>query len=144
MIKLYSHSHEMQKAGVVPEAGQSARALLRAAHTPGPWDVSEGKPGFGTNRTHIRVIVPQPDRVCPLYVADCIREGSLDETRANARLIAAAPQLLEALAKVNELERRAVNLDDHVAGRAATYAGLLNDIGNIARAAIAKAAGVQS
>jgi CRISPR/Cas system-associated endonuclease Cas3-HD len=49
--------------------------------------------------------------------------------------------LVAALGRISELERRAVNIDYHVAGRAATYAGLLEDIGKTAIAALAQVGG---
>ena len=101
-------------------------------HTPGPWEVLEGKPGFGVNRAHLRVIVRQPDSFVPLYVADCIREGSLDETRANARLIAAAPELLAALRNLLA-DATALGIDD------SPFSGVAIE----ARNAIAKATGVK-
>lgn len=56
------------------------------AHTPGPWRVNAG---------FARVEVPDRDApICELLWPTELR--SEDETRANARLIAAAPDLLEA------------------------------------------------
>ena len=62
---------------------------MTTQHTPGPWNFDEhnGKlwitddTGIGT----IALLIPEPDK------------GIWDEDKANARLIAAAPELLEAL-----------------------------------------------
>ena len=59
--------------------------VLREGHTPGPWTVEAYDLVLANG----------------LRVADCKVSGaSLDETAANARLIAAAPDLLEALERL--------------------------------------------
>lgn len=83
-------------------------------HTPGPWDVQ--------GDTYVTVN--------SLIIAHCKQAGrtSLDEAMANARLIAAAPDLLAALEKV---------IDYHVTGiNPLSDAAILS-----ARAAIARARG---
>jgi len=67
-------------------------------HTPGPWELSEAqyKEGFGTYRR-----VEQVEQFGDVVASVCIRHAvnhTLDACGdANARLIAAAPNLLEAL-----------------------------------------------
>jgi hypothetical protein len=62
------------------------------AHTPGPWRVGDaGHTIFGA---------PDPDRAAPAQVATLCR--TVYSARANARLIAAAPEMLEALRFVQE------------------------------------------
>ena len=56
-------------------------------HTPGPWRAVPNAPGISDT-------VIDSGR---MVVADVISRKSTDELRANARLIAAAPELLEAL-----------------------------------------------
>ena len=88
-----------------------------AKHTPGPWHVGM-KPGpivYGEDGA----------QVAPLHVPMVPKE----ENRANARLIAAAPELLEALE----------NLLEHVENRDALGAYWADPMA--ARAAIAKAKG---
>ena len=96
-------------------------ASPRAAHTPGPWTILPNTPHF------VRAMHPtegmQP--VATVYHFD----GELD---ANARLIAAAPELLEAL------ERISTSYDETL--RHPIAAPLLQSI-YAARAAIAKARG---
>ncbi len=69
-------------------------------HTPGPWFVDcdgDGKQNSGWTSTHEEV---SDDDVCEVYGGNC----DDDETRAaNAALIAAAPELLEALRPFAEL-----------------------------------------
>jgi hypothetical protein len=67
-------------------------------HTPGPWELSEAKykEGFGTYRR-----VEQVEQFGDVVASVCIRH-TVNHTLnaagdANARLIAAAPELLEAL-----------------------------------------------
>ena len=58
-----------------------------SAHTPGPWRAVPNAPGISDT------VIDSGRRV----VADVISRKSTDELRANARLIAAAPELLDAL-----------------------------------------------
>lgn len=86
------------------------------AHTPGPWK------GNGT--------LIESD--APSYIASVNYAGSVEETRANARLIAAAPELLAALERIAYAPF----------GRAeATHAEVLDDITRLARAALDRVRG---
>lgn len=76
-------------------------------HTPGPWELSEAeyKEGFGTYRR-----VEQVEQFGDVVASVCIRHSvnhTLDACGdANARLIAAAPDLLEACQTFAEWLRR--------------------------------------
>ncbi len=87
-------------------------------HTPGPWDVEpKGSRHF----------VDGADGLTVAYLDRAgVRERA--EIEANARLIAAAPDLLAALYLI-------------ATDQSAIYSGANAHIGNIARAAIAKATG---
>ena len=71
---------------------------MSTQHTPGPWELSEGvyKDGFGTYRR-----IEQVEQFGDVVGSVCIRHEinhTLNEAgEANARLIAAAPDLLEVL-----------------------------------------------
>lgn len=100
--------------------------------TPGPWEVKPEE----VDRPYIRIRGTQwggrfkvANVLSPDY--DGVHHREADETRANARLIAAAPELLEAL----QLAEKAM-----VEGRNVTYPEWYGVI-NKARAAIAKATG---
>ncbi len=89
-------------------------------HTPGPWQVNERFDGH----------VMTSDG---LAVADCCLDYSsidFDEQKINARLIAAAPELLEALKEISEVF--------DVSWREGSTQRRLGDL---ARTAIAKATG---
>lgn len=67
-------------------------------HTPAPWDISDTGPKYSINagtggaaRKHIAMV-------------SCFKghEGEQEENEANARLIAAAPEMLEALKEAHE------------------------------------------
>lgn len=64
-------------------------------HTPGPWHIAT----HGASDTGNMLIKPMPGMVV------CEIEP-LDEALANARLIAAAPELFEALKTINEWSRQ--------------------------------------
>jgi len=67
--------------------------MSRATHTPGPWAVERpyGEPGM-------YVAAPSSALVCKLYPVDGrYVADQLESVEANARLIAAAPELLAAL-----------------------------------------------
>ena len=59
-------------------------------HTPGPWKFD--------SRAHVEAILSDSTDVCflPHSGSTTARDKDLQEIRANARLIAAAPELLEA------------------------------------------------
>ena len=110
-------------------------------HTPGPWELSEAqyKDGFGTYRR-----VEQVEQFGDVVASVCIRHAvnhTLDACGdANARLIASAPDLLEALV---ELSKSFVDTyfddprsDDEIDAHQVFWE-------NKARAAIAKATGEQ-
>lgn len=63
----------------------------KAKHTPGPWSVS-------TTDRYIRYQGIHGPNICDLEVFG----GHRDENEANARLIAAAPEILEALVAIVE------------------------------------------
>ena len=102
-------------------------------HTPGPWLVWDSK---GTARIdHTTGVYRQPDSSDEQIIALCDEDLSLssDEQLANARLIAAAPELLEALQQLDRL------LDYTKSGAFSDYDRAKCVV--VARAAIAKARG---
>lgn len=75
----------------------------RPKHTPGPWEAQPEE----AHRDYIRIRGTQlglrykvANVLCPMYPG--VADAELLETRANARLIAAAPELLEALKVARE------------------------------------------
>jgi hypothetical protein len=102
--------------------------MSKQNHTPAPWAVD-----INTNHAHEAETIRGADNVriaatYKIHEHRADRMGAYYETRANARLIAAAPELLEAL-KVAESELRY-----HAATRN-------SEALNIVRAAINKATG---
>ena len=65
----------------------------KQAHTPGPWCVDEGN-GPGYNVYVVKDQANDADPYCDMTI-ECHGEGH-ETNKANARLIAAAPELLEA------------------------------------------------
>jgi hypothetical protein len=112
--------------------------------TPGPWEADE-----------LDVFAPSD---CPYHpVADCTSNSSCrdyDTDEANARLIAAAPELLEALRDLMDIETCDIGMDDFEdsdsVGAYQDGDGQTKDLpltfGHLrrARAAIAKATGEQT
>lgn len=94
---------------------------MNYAHTPGPWLVSKYGSGFEVI-TLDGACVAQAQQVKPARTAK-----DHDEWKANARLIAYAPALIEALARIELAASAAVCNKDWIAEHA--------------RAAIAKATG---
>lgn len=105
------------------------------AHTPGPWEAGRN-PKWDAGRSNGWVVRPAGEFPHGRWIADCGYPGE-PEREANARLIAAAPEMLEALkAAAGELFRCGIYLSRH--GQGATLVGLAE---TKARAAIAKAEG---
>ncbi|MAG24981.1 hypothetical protein CMI47_05315 [Candidatus Pacearchaeota archaeon] len=79
--------------------------MAKEAHTPGPWSVDGPKPMSIECRVH-RIVNPAmfPAAFVPAWdrPGDGEEDGTI-EAIANARLIAAAPELLEALVQVKAL-----------------------------------------
>ncbi len=91
-------------------------------HTPGPWTIEQFAHPYG--KTEDRTITSYTRTGNPLRIGRAYNVMGPNETDANARLIAAAPDMLEALRNFTE-------------GRKIAYTAALE----IARAAIAKAEG---
>jgi hypothetical protein len=109
---------------------------MSAQHTPGPWVI---KPATGPEKEHLYFDVkpvlavddPYRGSVCTVHDAENIEGITVAESEANARLIAAAPELLDVLRDCLHFMEMAELDDDepHVVA---------------ARAAIAKATGSAS
>jgi len=101
----------------------------KTKHTPGPWETKPeecDKPYIRIRGTRLGSRYKVANAITPVYDGVGAREA--EETRANARLIAAAPELLEAL-------RGLMKLDEDLCSEGAIEAL------DKARAAIAKATG---
>ncbi len=75
----------------------------RSTHTPGPWEVNENDPSG--DALDVEAVNGGP-RICTVDVAgalDCSPPYSEAEVRANARLIAAAPDLLALVRRMVDL-----------------------------------------
>jgi hypothetical protein len=69
-------------------------------HTPGPWKMDAMRDGAGHNMITVDQDIKGPYReICRSYD---IEPDDLEETKANARLIAAAPEMLDALKAMRE------------------------------------------
>jgi hypothetical protein len=89
---------------------------MRGKHTPGPWRI-EGEPG---NSPYISGTMPEgePDHICQII------ETPAGEDRANARLIAAAPEMERNLALILEVSERNNYADYRAAVRELARAAL--------------------
>lgn len=100
------------------------------SHTPGPWSVAT--PTYGANGVLYILAPQQSENEWPREVA-VLYSGGEDEQDANARLIAAAPELLAALRIARET----------IAMACGTTAPFVKQAFAIIDPAIAKAEGVQ-
>ena len=117
--------------------------MTQAKHTPGPWftnTAGSAKRGEPFKITEIYVYAPytQDDTaIC----ADVIDPVTQEPSEANARLIAASPELLDALTRLaNAAFARDTTMGDQCSLFAAQAE--LRDATKVAREAIAKATGV--
>jgi len=105
--------------------------MSKIRHTPGPWRVSdddEGNGGIADDWYHFIEAgagLCSPPKYLGFEISGCM-------SMQDARLIAAAPELLEALQMITDRAEEWINLN------------LDDEVGNKARAAIAKATGSQS
>ena len=101
---------------------------MNAKHTPGPWIAEDDQSIYAADGDGRRLI------------AEC-HAGHKEERAANARLIAAAPDLLAALEDVElrATQARLASTIGEKAGQADFLRGELDRIGQAARAAITKA-----
>lgn len=74
--------------------------MTNTNHTPGPWRVSGYRLAVLAELNGIKVVI-----------ADCNRTLGYSESEANARLLAAAPDLLEALQLILTADQRGFDLD---------------------------------
>ena len=101
---------------------------MSTSHTPGPWKLSDGS-------SPLRLMSPavRGYDLAHIYVTDPITRKRTEEYAANARLIAAAPDLLAALERI--LRASTGQIDQSDDDIEAAFAG----IHDIARRAIATA-----
>jgi hypothetical protein len=91
-----------------------------ATHTPGPWSVSIEPDKYDTGRDEIRVLAEE-DRNHPQgpLTVSRINQHLAGESVANARLIAAAPDLLEALrGLIDQLEAAGIHIPGEAIAKA--------------------------
>lgn len=119
---------------------------MSASHTPGPWLCTKAKHGVDADHYVIASVADDRGDRCLIIHAEVGDDGQGD---ANARLIAAAPELLEALEKRAQVEAAYAQLALSDADPD-TRECLLQQIEeaedeakDVARAAIAKAKGGQ-
>ena len=68
------------------------------SHTPGPWKYEIKKEGLKKWGIQLHLVqTPNGETLAELYTGHAEMENKWDELASNARLIAAAPELLEAL-----------------------------------------------
>ena len=70
---------------------------MKTRHTPGPWEVFDGKLNVGADSAHMVALALCWDGPSDLQ-HNLHTSIQMPEAKANARLIAAAPELLAALA----------------------------------------------
>ncbi len=99
-------------------------------HTPGPWMANEWRASENGEEVARGWEIVKDGYLLPM--ADCDSEN-YEESTANARLIAAAPDLLEALQRISLAKPDQLDHSIDVA--------IIERCANVARAAIAKATG---
>jgi hypothetical protein len=111
-----------------PKTTRKGSAMTKTAqHTPGPWDDNDNGLIVGNLNGY--------EHEAPFICDVCNEPGSgeyTEQERANARLIKAAPDMLEALELCEEVLAELARVDDGTPSISAL---------NVARAAIAKATG---
>jgi hypothetical protein len=118
---------------------------MTTKHTSGPWSVVEHDHSICVQTESPKKTRFGASRYAAIGGFDRGDQAQLEEARANARLIAAAPDLLEALqwyeSKAKQMGRAAINKDSKL--MLALMKEIAVEYGAQARAAIAKATGHQ-
>ena len=104
---------------------------MTQSHTPGPWHIEQFTSGY--SKYEGRTISHRLESGNMLRIARAYNVMGPNETDANARLIAAAPDMLAALQKLSDV----FDMDEHDQDRAHAESCAIDT----ARAAIAKATG---
>lgn len=107
---------------------------MKAQHTPGPW---RARPNGGYGQGPINAVFTAESELCGGLLASLDTEPTNPNMEADARLIAAAPELLDALEKLLGLFDSGIRSEYEGTSMLET---LLAE-GDFARAAIAKATG---
>ena len=95
-------SNQEQKTSAVP----SVDALSQGSrHTPGPWVITRNGHGW----------IVQRETELAYYLAQVVMQPTHAETEANARLMAAAPELLAALERLRDLDVNCSQEEDRAA-----------------------------
>ncbi|QQE94423.1 hypothetical protein JFB93_06200 [Providencia rettgeri] len=108
-------------------------------HTPAPWIIIDGDDYFNITAKSTE----SSPNYMPLLDSDSI---GMIEMRANADLIAAAPELLEALQSIQQSMAKYIEVANNIGVEATAdgfYLGHAIDVEEKAKAAIAKALGQQ-
>ena len=126
----YNAAHQQATEAFIKNAKTGEKSM---SHTPAPWSVNEW---------------PQPDREIsigavgtPLIAKVMMRDVSVNEHKANANLIAAAPELLEVLENLTAWSKKYPSSRLYDALTDAHRVTEINQIVNKAEAAIKKARG---
>lgn len=111
--------------------------------TKGPWRLTDSN-----DDTWIRVIANRVDQHDPHgeFIADCCNESPecVDEDKANAHLIAAAPELFEALVRIRETDEAALKELEGMELGHVDLCDEVKELWDLADKAIAKALGKEA
>ena len=127
-LTMYAHSLHMQGNKALKTLNKNNTMKTQTQHTRGPWNVGDDSPNEYEGPT-----IENADNVIAVILIDDINDSSPEE-RANARLIAAAPDLLAALKMCEDVIGRA-RLEGKLSDNALSP---VNDALVAARAAIDK------
>ena len=112
--------------------------MSNTKHTPGPWAVAAEN--FIKHAAFVFADTEEEKIICKMcFGGASASEPELKEARANAKLIAAAPEMLEALKEVSKLINSTYGIEGHVAGVARSWEK--TGIDKMIRDVIAKAEG---
>lgn len=109
----------------------------KTKHTPGLWGLTREDIGFSIRSHHNAQNGYSSEHICEM---NNYREDRLQERKANAHLIAAAPEMLEALKELVALQGE-LNLVDHDYASLAKMNSSFEDALKKARAVISRAEG---
>ena len=118
-LGVYTHWQDIEEGRawmpIIPPQPYGGVAMSESKHTPGPWSIGNLASYDGYTGQPYRNVWARQGEAATVIARAIRRHGETNDVDANAALIAAAPELLEALEEImKQTDQRSNYLIDHV------------------------------